>query len=443
MKFRSGIGIGIALLVLAPVHGADLLGVYRLAKQNDPSFAAAQAQYQADQERLPQGLALLLPVIEAEAGTNINDLKNRSDLVDVDNRFNDHGWSVSLTQPIFRWENFVQYKQAGFQVQQAGAVFEQSKQDLIVRVADAYFNVLAAQDTLAFTRAEKISISEQLAQAKRNFEVGTATITDTNEAQARYDLSAAQEIAALNDLEIAQRALEQITASLANELTPLKPDLRISPPQPNDMNQWVEGALSNNLGIKANEAALEVATREIERQRAGHYPTVDLVASYQDSTTNQGVFSVGGPARIQTEGSTIGLQLNMPLFAGGAVNSRTREAVALRERARSNLEGARRSAQFDARQSFLNVKNGQARVLALEQALVSSETALKSNRVGYEVGVRINIDVLDAQQQVYQTQRDLARARYDTIISGLRLKAAAGTLNEQDVEAVNTLLAGR
>ena len=432
-------------LAWSPAYATDLLETYRLAKQNDATYAAARAQYEADKERLPQGLALLLPVIGAQAETNINDQEFQSEnaLTNRNARYNDHGWSVTLTQPLFRWENFVQYRQAQFQVQQAEAIVGQALQDLIVRVSQAYFDVLAAEDNLEFVRANKTSISEQLAQAKRNFEVGTATITDTNEAQARYDLSVAQEIAAVNALEVARRALEQITASLTEALTPLKPNLEIALPQPNDMNQWVDSAQNNNFAVKANEAAFEVATREVDRRRAGHYPTIDLVAGYSDATTNQGVASVASGQRLTTEGSVIGVQMSLPLFEGGAVNSRTREASALRERARNDLLAARRNAQFTARQSFLNVNNGRAQVQALEQALVSSETALKSNRVGYDVGVRINIDVLNAQQQVFQTQRDLSRARYDTIINGLKLKAAAGTLSETDVEAVNQLLARR
>jgi outer membrane protein len=427
-------------LLCAPARATDLLQAYQLAKEYDATIAAARFQFQAEHERVPQGLAGLLPVISAQANTNMNEVNNRTS--GNSTRYNDHGWSVGLTQPIFRYQNIVQYGQAGYQFQQAEAVYLNAEQELILRVAEAYFDVLAAEDALAFIRAEKTSISEQLAQAKRNFEVGTATITDTNEAQARYDLSVAQEIAAINALEIARRTLEEITATLITELAQLRTDLQLLPPQPNDMNLWVDSALNNNLAVRANIAALEVASREIERQRAGHFPTVDLIARYQDQTQPLNE-AFGRTSRQDVDGTLIGLEVNLPLFAGGIVNSRTRAAVALRDRARANLDAARRSAQFEARQSFLNVNNGRAQVLALEQALKSSETALQSNRVGYEVGVRINIDVLNAQQQVFETQRDLARARYDTIINGLRLKAAAGTLNEADVVEVNRLLSER
>ncbi|HKO89004.1 MAG TPA: TolC family outer membrane protein [Burkholderiales bacterium] len=439
--------LSVALALFPSAHAADLLDTYRQAKQNDAVFAAARSQYEADQERLPQGRALLLPRVDLSADTNLNDGQARAQpslsfpTGGREWRYNDHGWNITLTQPIFRWQNVMEYRQSAFAVQQAGAIFGQAEQDLIVRVAEAYFDVLAAQDNIDFVRANKTAISEQLAQAKRNFEVGTATITDTNEAQARYDLAVSQEIAAVNALEIARRALEQIT-NAEQPLAPLKPNVQLPPPTPNDMTQWVGSALYNNFGVKANEAALEIANREIEKQRAGHYPTVDAFATYSEDKTNQTISGTAGNDRLRTEGSIIGLQLNVPLFEGFAVNSRTRQAVALRERARSDLETARRSAQFNARQSFLNVNSGLAQTQALEQAVVSSETALKSNRVGYEVGVRINIDVLNAQQQLFQTQRDLSRARYDTIINGLRLKAAAGTLMEEDVQQVNRLLAG-
>jgi outer membrane protein len=415
---------------------ADLVETYRLAKQNDSQFAAARAQLEAGLERLPQGRALLLPIINGAANTAWNEAENKTFGFPVD--FNSNGWNVTLTQPVFRWQNVMQYRQAGFQVQQAEAQFGQSIHDLIVRVAQAYFDVLAAQDSLEFIKANKVAIEEQLAQAKRNFEVGTATITDTNEAQARYDLAVAQEIAGQNALEVAQRALQQIIGTPPSTLTPLRPDLTIEAPQPNSMEDWVASARGGNFGVKANEAAFEIATREIERRRAGHYPNLDLVARHVDNTTLS-VTTLGTP-RVHIQQSSIGLELSVPIYAGGSVNSLTREAVSLRERARQDLETSRRAAEFNARQSFLNVTNGMAQVKALEQALVSSDTALQSNKVGYEVGVRINIDVLNAQQQVFQTKRDLSRARYDTILNGLRLKAAAGTLNEADVEAVNRLL---
>jgi outer membrane protein len=438
------LALAVGFAVAGIADAADFLATYRLAKQNDAQFAAARASLEAGLEKLPQGRALLLPVINAAANTNWNDAENTNDATGVKTSatFNSNGWSVTLTQPLFRWQNLVQYQQSQFQVLQAEAQFGQATQDLIVRVAQAYFDVLAAQDNLAFTKSNKASIAEQLAQAKRNFEVGTATITDTNEAQARYDLAVAQEIAAINALEVTQRALQQIIGGFPDALTPLKSTLLIEPPQPNVMDEWATSARSNNFVVRGNEAVMEIASREVDRQRAGHLPTLDAVASAQ-SNTNQNaaaITAIGSGAKSTFDQNAIGLQLNIPIYAGGSVLSRTREAVALKEKARQDLESSRRAAEFNARQSFLNVTNGLAQVKALEQALVSSNVSLQSNRVGYEVGVRINIDVLNAQQQVFQTERDLARARYDTILNGLRLKAASGSLTEGDVEAINRLL---
>jgi outer membrane protein len=415
---------------------ADLREIYLLAKQNDATFAAARAQLEAGLERLPQGRALLLPIVNAAANTTWNDAENKTS--GASGQYNSNGWSVTLTQPLFRWQNIVQWQQAEYQVMQAEAQYGQAVQDLIVRVSQAYFDVLAAQDALAFAQANKVAIAEQLAAAKRNFEVGTATITDTNEAQARYDLATSQEIASQNALEVALRALQQIIGSQPSGLAPLRFDLTIDSPQPSALEDWAASARTGNFLVRVNEAAFEVANRQVEFQRAGHYPTVDVVATATENTS-QNIALLAG-TRSTVSQNTIGLQLNLPIFAGGSVNSRTREAVALKEKARSDLEASRRNAEFNARQSFLNVTNGMAQVKALEQALISSETALQSNKVGYEVGVRINIDVLNAQQQVFQTKRDLARARYDTILSGFRLKSAAGSLSEEDVERVNRLL---
>jgi outer membrane protein len=437
---RTLISMAAAAAFAAPAQAVDLLETYRMAKQWDPVYSAAKAQRDAGLERLPQALAGLLPSVNASLNTNWNDAKNIT--TGGSAQYNSNGWLVQLTQPLFRWQNFVQYGQAQWQVQQAEAQFGQSQQDLVVRVAQAYFDVLSAQDNLAFVKANKVAIGEQLAQAKRNFEVGTATITDTNEAQARFDLAGAQEIAAINDLEVRQRQLQQIIGRFPDDLAPLRGRLDLVPPAPNDMTKWVESALVNNFGVKANEAAMQIAEREVERQRAGHYPTVDLVGVVREDTGQNiaVVTSAFAGTRTTTEQNIIGVQVNMPLFAGWGTTSRTREAAHLRTRAMQDLESARRQAEFNTRQAFLGVTNGMAQVKALEQAERSSEVSLQSNRVGYEVGVRINIDVLNAQQQLFSTRRDLSRSRYDTIVNGLKLKAAAGTLTEADLEQVNALL---
>jgi len=308
-----------------------------------------------------------------------------------------------------------------------------------VRVAQAYFDVLASQDSLTFIQGQKVAIAEQLAQAKRNFEVGTATITDTHEAQARFDLATSQEIAAQSDLEIKKRTLQQIVGKFPEQLAPLKASIELTPPVPNAMEDWASAASTQSFSVRAQEAAVEVAVREIERVRAGHLPTLNLVGNA--GVNNSGLSTTATVnSAADTTTYNIGLQLAVPLYSGGNVSSLVRQAVASRDKAQQDLEGARRTSALAARQSFLGVTNGMAQVKALEAALVSSRSALDSNKLGYEVGVRINIDVLNAQQQVFSTLRDLSRARYDTILNGLRLKAASGTLTDGDVEDINRLL---
>ncbi len=422
---------------------ADLLQVYRDAIEYDAQYASARASRDAGQEKLPQGRAGLLPVISASASTTWNDVdfaRRTAGAPGVDAQYNTNGYQLTLTQPIFRWQNFVQYDQSKLQVVLAEAQFAQAKQDLILRVSQAYFDVLLAQDSLSLAQAQKKAIGEQLEAARRNFEVGTSTIVDTHEAQARFDLVTAQEIAAQNDLEIRRQALYQVIGKVPEKLSALRPQVQLQRPQPDDMTKWVEAAEAGSPLIAVQQAAFEIAEKEIGRQRAGHYPTLDLVATRGRSSATGGL-ALGVPAPgSDTHTSTIGLQLSVPLFAGGAVMSKDREAVALREKARADLDNTRRGAALGARQAYLGVTSGMAQMKAFEQALVSNQAALDSNLLGYEVGVRINIDVLNAQQQLYATRRDLAKSRYDTLIAQLRLKAAAGTLNEEDVQAINALL---
>jgi len=434
--------IFLAILAFSqPLLAADLVQTYREARANDPVYASARAARDAGLEFLPLGLAPLLPTISASGFTQMNniDIDFRGLVPPSKREGNTNGYSVSLTQPLFNWQNIMVYKEAGFKVAQAEAVFAQAAQDLIVRVAQAYFDVLASQDSLAFIQAQKTAISEQLAQAKRNFEVGTATITDTHEAQARFDLASSQEIAAQSDLEIKKSALQQLIGKFPERLTPLKPSIELSAPKPSAMEQWVTSAENQNFAVRIQQAGLEIATREIERSRAGHYPSLNMVGGYGKNSAS---ISTIGTQSIGTDSisRTLGLQLAIPLYAGGGVNALVRQAIANQDKARQDLENARRSSAQAARQAYLGVTNGMAQVGALEQALISSQSALDSNKLGYEVGVRINIDVLNAQQQLFSTKRDLSKARYDTLVNGLRLKAAAGTLTEEDLEPVNRLL---
>ena len=427
----------LALLYLPAAHGADdLLQVYRDAQANDAQFASARAQLAASQEKLPQGRAGLLPQIAGAVGASRTKVDQSAPVVG-DRFLNGNNWALQLTQPLFRWDRWETYKQGELAALAGEVSFSQAQLDLITRTSQAYFDVLASQDNLYLAGAQKKAIAEQLAQAKRNFEVGTATITDTHEAQARFDLAAAQEIAAQNDLDAKKRALQQLTGKEYVTLRPLRADVKLAPPEPNRMDDWVGLAEKQSYPVQIQELASEIAQLEVRRNAAGHHPTLDLVASYGwTSQTSSQLTAVG--SNVGT--GTLGLQFGLPLYAGGAISSREREAAANFEKSRQDLENARRSAALATRQSYLAVINGIAQVGALEQALVSSQSALDSNKLGYEVGVRINIDVLNAQQQLFSTRRDLALARYNTITNHLRLKSAAGSLREEDVELVSRAL---
>lgn len=416
---------------------SDLLQIYKDALANDAPFASARAAQVAGLERSVQGRAGLLPSI-ALSGSDTR-IKNESEPDIGANRsstFYTNTYSLTLSQPLFRWANWQQYEQGKLSVVASDAQFAQAQQDLIVRASQAYFDVLAAQDTLKTLQAQKTAISEQLASAKRNFEVGTSTITDSHEAQSRYDLAVAQELASEGDLAVKRAALQQIIGKDAGELAALKAGVQVSAPQPERMADWVQSAEKQNFGVVASQVALEIAQRDIAKNRAGHYPTLDLVAS-TGRTANGGQYPGGTGV---TKPTSIGVQWNIPLFSGLGVDSRVREAIALQDKARNDLENARRGAAQGTRQAYVGVMSGLAQIKAYEAAEISSQSALDSNKLGYQVGVRINIDVLNAQQQLSTTRQNLSKARYDAIMNGLRLKSAAGILKEQDLSEVNALL---
>ena len=430
---------------------ADLIQVYQQALANDAVYASARASLAAGRERIPQGRAALLPTVGVSGSYVRGDSSfspfNEGATVTAPNgvvgvvgstggtALNTNQYVLALSQPLFRWDRWQTYEQSKLQQSITEAQFAQAQQDLITRVSQAYFDVLAAQDTLESTRAQKTATTEQLASAKRNFEVGTQTITDTHEAQAAYDLVVAQEFAAINDLENKKSALQAIIGAAPASLATLKAGVALAAPQPALIDPWVSSAENQNYGVVVSQLSLEVAKRDILRNRAGHYPTLDLVAS-STHTKLSGQTSQSG----STTNNVVGVQWSVPIFSGFAVTSKVRESIALEDKARNDLESTRRNAALAARQSYLGVNSGLAQVKALEAAEISSQSALESNKLGYQVGVRINIDVLNAQRQLYSTRRDLSRARYDTIMNGLRLKAASGSLREEDLVPVNNLL---
>jgi outer membrane protein len=441
MKLKS-IFLATLLASSGYAQAADLLETFRAAQTNDPVFAAARATQQAGKEKLSQGRSLLMPSVNLTANSTFTDLTTQYNpskppfLVGGTNRYNSNGYGVTLVQPLFREQNWQIYSESELQATQADLQLKIAQQDLIVRVAQAYFDVLIAQDSVGLVDAQKTAISEQLQQAKRNFEVGSATITDTLEAQSRFDLTGAQEIAAQNNLEIKRSALQQLINSAPGELDSLGKDFALEAPQPASMEKWVSEAQMSSLQLAIAQAGAEIADREVSRNRGGHLPTVDLVANYSQNNANGSSFGVG----TDTTSKTIGVQLNMPLFQGGAINSKWREAEANRERARQELENARRTVEQQTRQAYLGVVSGIAQVQALKQAVTSSQSVLDASKLGQEVGVRTNLDVLNAQQQLYSTHRDLYQAQYNYLLSELRLKQAVGTLGEADLGKVNQAL---
>ena len=434
-----GLAAGIASYAAT---AADLLSVYREAQTADAVYAAARASYLAGQEKLPQGLSGLLPAVTLSANTQYNDrdLQFRGVVPGVASgasRFNSNTINLTATQPLFRLQNWITYEQAKNQVSQAEAAFLQANQDLIIRVAQGYFDMLAAENNVTLAAAQKAAFGEQLAQAKRNFEVGTATITDANDAKARHDLAISQEIAAQNDLEIKKQVLRQIIGRLPPELAKLSSRLTPVLPAPNSMDAWVEQSMASSLQVRIAQAMLDIASQDVTKNRGGHLPTLDAVASYADA--GQGVGIQGG-AGFDSTTKYIGLQLAVPVYQGGLTNSRVREALANQDKAKQDLENTKRTVALNTRTAFLGVTSGVAQIKALEAALVSSQSSVDSTKLGQEVGVRTQVDVLNATQQLIGARRDYAQATYSYAVNVLKLKAAAGTLAEDDLAYVNQWL---
>jgi outer membrane protein len=436
MKFRR-IALAAALgAALGCANAADLLTIYRDSQVSDPVYQSARAAYNASLEKLPQARSAYLPLISGAATIFRNEVDRD---IAPNLSYNTTLYSISLSQPIFRLQNWIAIDQAKQQVIQAEATLAGSQQDLILRVSQAYFDVLLAQDNVALSETQNNAISEQLAQAKRNFEVGTATIVDTLEAQARYDQTVAKSISDKNDLEVKKSALQVLIGKLPEGLTPLREPLTLGIPQPNDIEAWVKASQDSSYVIAIAKASYEFFREEVDRQRAGHLPTLDLTGNFARSSNPQS--AVPGALGAVSSAGVVGLQLAVPIYSGGLTQSRVREALANRERAAQDLDNTQRSVAQSVRTNFFNVTSGIAQVRALEQALASTQSQLDSTILGRDVGVRTSVDVLNAQQSVFQTRRDLQQARYNFLLSNLRLKAAAGILTETDLEDVNRTLA--
>lgn len=418
-------------------RAADLLQTFNDALSCDPVYASARSQYQATQEKYPQGLSQLLPTIIGTGSTSKTSLGflNNSG---VTSDFSTTGWQVTLTQPLFAWGRWESYKQGELLAAAGEVALVQARYDLITRTAQAYFDVLTAQDNLDLARSKLNSINQQFEQAKRNFEVGTATITDTNEAQSRLDLGKAAEIAAASDLDTKRGVLQQIIGKTPDTLRGLRVKAAIPGSDPLAPDDWIKQAEQFNPTVTSAQINLDYLHRDRNKAIAGHLPSVALTGA-RGYTNQTGTTTSVSPSQLYT--TNIGVQVTISLFAGGYTQPRVRETIALEDKGRTDLESARRGAVQAARAAFLGVSSRLAQVKALEAAERSAALSLESNKLDYEVGVRINIDVLNAQDQLYATRAQLAKERYDTIVAGLRLKAAANVLKDEDVGLVNSLLA--
>ncbi|MES2949058.1 MAG: TolC family outer membrane protein [Pseudomonadota bacterium] len=413
----------------------SLVELYTAARGYDATYQAAKSQFDATVAKADQAKALILP----SAGLAVSGTSTNQEVPpNAARTYGTQTATVSASQPLYRPANWAGYEQGKKSVDLAKAQWDQADQDLIVRVSQAYFDVLAATDSLAFVKSQKTAVAEQLASAKRNFEVGTSTITDSREAQARFDLVTAQELAAENDLLVKSLALKQLVGQQNAQPKPLKAPVVLAPVVPADVNQWVDQSQANHPAVQQAGVGLEVARLETQKARAGHKPTLDLVGSYT-AVNNNGSSTSIGDSRANV--ATVGVNFNLPLFAGFSTQNRIKETLALEEKAGSDLENAKRTVAQGTRTAYFGVLSGQAQVLALQAAEASSQSALEANQLGYQVGVRINIDVLNSQSQLFETKAKLAKARYDVLVGQLRLRQASGTLKPDDLLPINSQLA--
>ena len=431
---RATLAVMLALGSASAAQAQSLVELYESARGYDATFLSARSAYDASLAKAEQARAGLRPQAGLSAGANWNNRNSSAGA--LDSTFNTQNVTLSASQPLYRPANAVADQQGQLSIDIAKAQLESAEQDLIVRTTQAYFDVLAAQDTVAFVQAQKKAVSEQLAAAKRNFEVGTTTVTDSREAQARFDLVVAQEIASENDLRVKKLALDQLVGKTNTRPRPLAAPVALPAVSPADPQAWVAQAETGHPAVLQATRALEIARLETQKAEAGQKPTLDLVGQYQIARAPQ-----SGLGYVRNNTATVGVQFNMPLYTGGAVQNRVKETLALEDKARTDLEGAKRGVSQATRSAYFGVLSGQGQVKALEAAEASSQSALDANQLGYQVGVRINIDVLNAQSQLFQTKRDLAVARYNVLIGGLRLKQASGQLRADDLQAVNALLA--
>lgn len=418
----------LALATVQPVAAEDLQQLYQQAQANDPQIRAARATRQAAGEAAPIARAGLLPSLSASASATHTDVDARGGSAS-DNQYDTGTGALSLSQPLYRRDRLIRVDQADAQIAQAEANLQTAEQSLRLRVAQAYFGVLAAQDNLGFAKAEQTAIARQLDQAKRRFEVGLIAITGVHEAQARFDQSRANVITARNQLDNQLEVLREIVGGEFGALNGLEAELPLSMPSPADLAHWSGVALENNPAVIAARQAVDVARQEVEVQRSGHYPTLDLVGSYS--------LSRGGSTSSDTNTAAVGLQLAVPLYSGGATSASTRQSRFNLQAARETLEQQRRAVARQVRDAYRGMEASISRVAALKAGTVSSQSALEATEAGFEVGTRTLVDVLNAQSELFRAQRDYAQARYDYVLNLLALKQAAGIVSDQDMAEVN------
>lgn len=421
------------------VNAENLMEIFTRALQNDPIIKQVEAKRAAAGESREQGLARLFPTIAVRGASGRDWSHNRitsltqNGLFPASQEYWNHSFSLNVTQPIFHWDHWVKLSQADNQIAESQANYEAELQNLIVRTTEAYFNVLAAQDNLSFTTAEKEAISKQLEQAKARFDAGIIPITDVYEAQASFDNTTANELEAINNVDNRKEALREIIGDDEAVLDLLGENLPLKKPEPDNLDKWSDVAETNNLKIIAAFNQMEFSRKTIEVQRSGHLPQLDMVGSY-------GVNENGSAFGPRGDQQAIGVQLNIPLFEGGAVNSRTRQASFEFQAAKENLTAIKRSINRQVKNNYRNVLTNISRIEALTATVKSAESALEAAEAGSEVGIRTMVDVLIEQRNVYQAKRDLARARYDYLINFIKLKQTTSDLNQSDIEQINKLL---
>jgi len=417
-----------------PAYALDLLQIYELGLQSDPQIQIVRAERDSVRENRPQALAQLRPTLSASGDVSRTHSDVRSSPSGTaDSTYNKTVLSLSLNQPLYRKDYWIQLQQSDNQIAQAEADYVTAQQNLIMRIAQAYFDVLSAQDTLGFAHAETTAIQRQLDQAQQRFDVGLIAITAVHEAQAAYDKARADEIQAENELDDTWEALHEIIGDSEKVLSPLTAELPLKMPTPDSIDQWSEIALQQNPKLVAQRSATAVARQNIELQRSGHYPTLALVGSHALNRSNASSAS-------DTDTSSIGLQLSVPLYSGGGTTSRTRQARFDFEKAQQSLDQELRAVKRQVRDAYRGIVSSISRVHALKATTTSAKSALEATEAGFEVGTRTMVDVLAEQRNLYRARRDYSHVRYDYILNGLRLKLAAGSLSQSDLESINPWL---